>query len=365
MPREIAGNDPWSLQVAEYALSPLKPNEIRVQTEYAAPKHGTELHGFVNKSDETPTYYDDATRCFLPQTPQMRANERPNLFRPGNMWVGRIIEAGAEADGYAVGDRVAGYGTLREVQTVPVNVPNQPGLGVINDVLKMPEGMSWKAALCYDPCQFALSGIRDSHLRLGDICFVSGLGAIGLMAVQMAKLQGARLVIASDPIAKRLEIARACGADWALDPTREDVGLRVKQLTGGFGADVCIETSGSYPGLQSCLRGVTYAGRIAIVGWFGRDKGGFDLGHEAHMNNATLFFSRACSEPNPDYPRWSWDRLNATCWDLLSKGRIDCERVIDPVVPFVQAGEAYRKFVVEQPALSVKMGVDFRKEAGA
>ena len=55
MPREIAGNDPWSLQVAEYALSPLKPNEIRVQTEYAAPKHGTELHGFVNKSDETPT----------------------------------------------------------------------------------------------------------------------------------------------------------------------------------------------------------------------------------------------------------------------------------------------------------------------
>lgn len=76
----------------------------------------------------------------------------------------------------------------------------------------------------------------------------------------------------------------------------------MKQLTGNRGVDVVIETSGSYPGLQAGLRRLTYGGRIAIVGWFGRDRGGFDLGHEAHVNNATLIFSRACSETNPDYP---------------------------------------------------------------
>lgn len=359
MPREIIGKDPLTLAVAEYALAPLKANEIRVKAEYAAPKHGTELHGFVHKPDDVPMFYDDVTQCFLPQTPQMLANARPGQFRPGNMWVGRVVEIGAEVEGYAVGDRVAGYGPLKEVHTTAVNVANQAGLGAVNDVLKMPEGMSWKAALCYDPCQFALAGVRDSQLRLGDTCCVSGLGAIGMMAAQMAKLQGAKLVIVSDPIAKRREIALKCGADYAIDPLNEDAGLRMKQLTGNLGVDVCIETSGSYPGLQACLRGVTYGGRIAIVGWYGRDKGGFDLGHEAHMNNATLFFSRACSEPNPDYPRWSWNRLNSTCWELLSQNKIHCEDVIDPVVPFDQAGDAYREYVVENPALSVKLGVRY------
>ena len=77
------------------------------------------------------------------------------------------------------------------------------------------------------------------------------------------------------------------------------------------------------------------------------------------MNNATLIFSRACSEPNPDYPRWDWARLNETCWRLLSQGKINCEEVLDPVVSFEEAGDAYREYVVENPSLSVKMGVKY------
>lgn len=359
MPREIAGKDPVSLNLADYDLVALKPNEIRVKVEFASPKHGTELHGYFNKSDEGPVYYDEATHCFLTQTPEMRAAHKPDLFRPGNMWVGRIIEMGSDVAGYYIGQRIAGYGPLREVHTVCVNAGNQAGLGVINDVLNMPEEMSWKAALCYEPCQYALAGTRDSQLRLGDTCCISGLGAIGLMAAQMARLQGAKTVIVSDPIAKRREIALACGADYAIDPIHEDAGLRMKQLTGNLGTDVVIETSGSYPSLQAALRGVAYGGRISVVGWFGRDKGGFDLGHEAHMNNATLFFSRACSEPNPDYPRWSWNRLNITCWEMLIKGLLNCELVIDPIVPFEKAGDAYREYVVDNPSLSVKLGVQY------
>lgn len=356
MPREIVGKNPVTLAPEEYVLESLKPDEIRVQVEYCAPKHGTEIHGFIHPSDDGPMDYDPETLCFL-LSKNAGANQEPQLFRPGNMWVGRVMEVGEAVTAFAVGDRAAGYGGLKQVQTVRVGVPNQAGLGIINDVLKMPEEMSWKAALCYDPCQFALAGVRDSQLRLGDTCCISGLGAIGMMAAQMAKLQGARTVIVSDPIAKRREIALKCGADYAIDPINEDAGLMMKRLTGNRGVDVVIETSGSYPGLQSAIRGLTYGGRIAIVGWFGKDRGGFNLGYEAHMNNATIFFSRACSEPNPDYPRWSWERLNETCWDLLSHGKINCEDIIDPIVSFEEAGDAYRKYVVENPALSVKMGV--------
>lgn len=356
MPREIIGKDPVSLAPAEFSSQPLKADEIRIKVEYAAPKHGTELHGFHNKDYDTPAYYDFETLCFLPVQPSDKPAE-PQPFRPGNMWVGRVTEVGDDVEEFAVGDRVSGYGTIREEHVMCVHKKLQSGLGIIHEIRRMPEDMSWKAALCYDPCQFALCGVRDSQLRLGDTCCISGLGAIGLMAVQMAKLQGAKMIIAVDPIAKRRELALKYGADYALDPVNEDAGLMMKRLTGNKGVDVVVETSGSYPALQTALRGVTYGGRIAAVGWYGYDRGGFHLGAEGHMNNATIIFSRACSEPNPDYPRWSWERINDTCWELLCAGKIDCEDVLDPVVPFEEAGDAYRKYVVENPSLSVKMAV--------
>lgn len=358
MYREIIGEDPTKLTIREFEPEDLPSDGIRVKVEYAAPKHGTELHSFFHGAD--PVYYDMETLCFMPTKPVPESEKKPRLHRPGNMWVGHVIEAGSGQTRFAVGDRVAGYGPFRTVQTVKADAPLIPGPGIISDVLPMTEEMSWKAALCYDPAQYALAGIRDAHLRLGDTCVVSGLGAIGMITAQMAKLAGAACVIVSDPIAKRREIALKNGADFAIDPLSEDAGLQMKRLTGNRGADVAIETSGTYPALAACLRGLVYGGTIAIVGWYGPDKGGFHLGHEAHMNNAHLVFARACSEPNPDvHSGWSWRRLNETCWNLLQNGRINCEEIIDPVVSFEEAGEAYRTYLIEKPAESVKLGVIF------
>lgn len=358
MPREILSTAPHTLQIAEYDEAPLGPRAIRVRVDYAAPKHGTEMHGWHGDPGAVPTYYDDETRCFLPRE-QGDAPQKPGVFRPGNMWVGHVTEAGCDVVEFKVGDRVAGYGTLKQTQTVEVGQAKIPGPGFIYDILPVPESMSWKAALCYDPCQYALCGVRDSMLRLGDTCLISGLGAIGLLAAQLAKLQGARTVIVSDPIEKRRATALANGADYAIDPVHQDAGLEVKRLTGNRGADVVIETSGSYPGLQAGLRGVTYGGRIAVVGWFNACRGAFNLGMEAHMNNATLFFSRACSEPNPDAPRWDWTRINEMCWQLLSSGALKCDNIIDPVVGFDAAPATYLDVVDANPHKSVKMGVIF------
>ena len=92
--------------------------------------------------------------------------------------------------------------------------------------------MPWKNALCLDPAQFALGGIRDGHVRLGDRVAVFGLGAIGAIAAQMAKAAGAAYVAVIDPIEKRRHAALEAGADAAFDPLREDVGLELKKATG-------------------------------------------------------------------------------------------------------------------------------------
>ena len=108
-------------------------------------------------------------------------------------------------------------------------------------------------ARALDPADFALGAVRDGHLRLGDVVAVFGMGAIGLVALQLAKLAGAHPVIAVDPLPLRLRVAQECGADLVLDPSSCDAGLEIKKATAKRGADVCIEYSGHYLGLQGAL----------------------------------------------------------------------------------------------------------------
>lgn len=157
------------------------------------------------------------------------------------MIVGEIIECGADVTEYQIDDSVCCYAPLQE--TVIVNAVNNYKLR------KMPQGALENAG--YDPAQFAMSGVRDANVRVGDFVVVVGLGAIGQIAIQLAKKAGASIVIGVDPIEHRCEIARRHGADHCLNPIGTDVGLEIKKLTGKQGADVIIETSGFADALQS------------------------------------------------------------------------------------------------------------------
>ena len=246
------------------------------------------------------------------------------------MWVGTVTETGEGVEGIEIGTRIAGYGPFKSTHTLKPE-----------EALLMPERMTWKEAVCYDPAQFAMGGVRDGNVRLGDNVVVSGLGAIGLIAAQMAKLAGARMVIVCDPIEKRRQVALENGADYAIDSANADVGLEIKKLTDKRGADVIIETSGNYNALQQAIRGVAYNGNVAVVGWYKECHGGLNLGREAHFNQPNILISRACSEPNREYPRWSFDRICKECWEMLAKGLIKCENIVDPVVSMEEAADAY------------------------
>ena len=86
-------------------------------------------------------------------------------------------------------------------------------------------------------------------------CWCSGCGPIGCFAVGVARAAGASLVIASDFNARRLELARAMGAQVTLDPARDDVLARVRELTGGDGVDLVCEMSGHPGGSRHRVRG--------------------------------------------------------------------------------------------------------------
>lgn len=173
------------------------------------------------------------------------------------MVVGEVVECGSKVTEYELGDIVCSYGPIME--TVIVKAVDNYKLR------KLPKGANWKNAVCYDPAQFAMSGVRDAHVRAGDYVVVVGLGAIGQIAIQLAKKAGASVVIGVDPLSHRREIAEKHGADATFDPITTDVGLEVKRLTGKLGADSIIETSGNAAALQAALRGIAYGGTISYV----------------------------------------------------------------------------------------------------
>jgi threonine dehydrogenase-like Zn-dependent dehydrogenase len=340
MPKEFLAPAQEQVAFVDYERPPLKANQVRVKSRYAAAKHGTEMSGFKGYSNPRGRFNDEY-QLFDGQQDGVRYP-----YRLGNMCVGEVIEVGSEVTHLKEGDTVFHYGPFREEHVWP------------ETVRKLPEGVPWQAAVCLDPADFALGAVRDGHVRIGDAVAVFGMGAIGLLVIQFAKLAGAYPVIAVDPIAIRRDVALACGADLVLDPTACDAGLEIKKATGKRGADVIIEYSGNHRALQAALRGVAYLGTVVAGAFPGAYPAGLDFGAEAHLNRPSIVFSRACSEPNPDHPNWDENRLFDVCWRLLSNGSLQTEVIVQPVVDFADLAEAYMK-IATNPEENVKLGVRF------
>lgn len=97
---------------------------------------------------------------------------------------------------------------------------------------------------------------------------VTGCGPIGLLSVAIAKASRASWVVATDVEPYRLEMARAMGADLALDAREPDTAERIVAATNGDGVEVVLEMSGSAPALEQALGFVTRGGRVSLLGIF-------------------------------------------------------------------------------------------------
>ncbi len=373
MPRELIAVAPRTPELRDYDDPPLTPGQIRIRTELASPKHGTELVAYRNDPVASRSY-DPTWGAVIPKPPEQTLAGFP--MRLGNMAVGVVTETGSDVTRFTVGDRVFGHFPIRETQTVDESRADP-----------LPEGLSAEAALCLDPVVMALA-IRDAGIALGDRVAVFGLGAIGLIALQLARLAGAETVIALDPLANRRKAALALGADIALDPTagEGDAGLAIRRLgldgaspvpvanrpatplIGGYteratqdhqlGVDVALETSGSIAALHAAIRATRFGGTVCVVSFYGREAAGLSLGEEFHINQVKLISVRAESLPMRDAPAWTLERMVKLGLGWLLSGRIRTEGIIDPIVPFEDAADAYRT-IDEHPERSIKLGIRF------
>jgi alcohol dehydrogenase len=117
-----------------------------------------------------------------------------------------------------------------------------------------------------DIASTGISGAESGNVRLGDSVAVFAQGPIGLCATLGAKLGGAGLIIAVDPIKERREMAHRFGASITIDPTATDAVDTIKRLTDGRGADVAIEALGSQNTFEAALRSLRPGGTLSSLG---------------------------------------------------------------------------------------------------
>jgi len=134
-------------------------------------------------------------------------------------------------------------------------------LAVVPDVLTDEEVL-----MLPDIASTGISGAESGNVRLGDSVAIFAQGPIGLCATLGARLRGAGLIIAVEPIAARREMARRFGAAITIDPNAEDAVETIKRLTDGRGADVAIEALGRQQTFEAALRSVRPGGTMSSLG---------------------------------------------------------------------------------------------------
>jgi alcohol dehydrogenase len=112
-------------------------------------------------------------------------------------------------------------------------------------------------------------GVLNGTVQPGDVVAVVGAGPIGLAAIMGARLFSPSHIVAIDLADSRLEAAKRFGADVVVNPTREDAEAIVADLTGGLGADVCIEAVGIPATFERAVRLARPGGHVANIGVHG------------------------------------------------------------------------------------------------
>ena len=188
----------------------------------------------------------------------------PMPFSPAAEFAGTVEAVGSGVTSVAAGDRVlgyAGYGAARERIAVAAD-----------KLVKMPVGLDFDraAGVCvtYGTTLYALKD--RAKVRSGETLAVLGAsGGVGLAAVELGKLMGARVIAcASSP--EKLEFAKKHGAEVGIDYRKEDLKEALRKATHGKGADVIYDpVGGSYA--EAALRSIAWEGRFLVVGFAAGD----------------------------------------------------------------------------------------------
>ncbi|CAG1003869.1 scyllo-inositol 2-dehydrogenase (NAD(+)) [Myxococcaceae bacterium] len=266
--------------------------------------------------------------------------------------VGTVVETGGGVTGFAAGDRVASNGKHAEAVAVPVNL-----------CAKVPDGVSDEEAAFTVLGAIALQGIRLAQPTLGETVVVTGLGLIGLLAVQLLKAQGCR-VLGLDFDPQKLALARQFGAEVVDLSAGEDPLAVAAAFSRGRGVDAVLITAAtkSNEPVSQAAKMCRKRGRIVLVGVAGLELSRADFFEKELTFQVSCSYGPGRYDPNYeergfDYPvgfvRWTEQRNFEAVLDMLAEGRLDVGPLISHRFTIDEAERAYELVGGSAPSLGI------------
>jgi threonine 3-dehydrogenase len=251
------------LEMREVPIPAIKANEVLIKVHKRA-ICGTDLH--IYKWDE------------------WSQNRLKPPLTTGHEFYGAIVETGTDVRHYKVGDLVTAEMHVVCSQCFQCRTGNAhlcenvvilgvDGDGCFADYIAVPESNLWRVpagidpelAAIYDPFGNAVHTVMAGP-TVGKSFLILGGGPIGIAAIPVCKAAGASLVLVSEVMPFRQELARKMGADRVIDPTKETPAAVVKAMTAGQGVDVVLEMSGHPDAIAQGFRSIRKNGRYSLLG---------------------------------------------------------------------------------------------------
>jgi (R,R)-butanediol dehydrogenase/meso-butanediol dehydrogenase/diacetyl reductase len=203
----------------------------------------------------------------------------------GHEFSGEVVEAGADAGEFRVGDRVCAIPTFGCgrcafcLEGSPGLCPTMKATGLggspggfaeyllvgVRESLRLPESVSHRKGALVEPLSVGLHAVDRARLQPGSRVLVIGAGPVGLAVSLWARFFGARDVVVSERAEGRRQRAAQFGATEAIDPTRDEVGPSFERLTGAA-PDVIFECVGAKGLIQECIGLAPSRSKVVIVG---------------------------------------------------------------------------------------------------
>jgi len=376
--KQIAQNyKSGELALLEVPAPAARPGGVLVRTQFSLISTGTEMMkisesklSLLGKARARPDQVKKVMQSVSQQglrATYRKVSDRLDAYTPlGYSLCGEVVEVGAGAEEFTVGQRVAcagnSYALHAEYNWVPRNL-----------VVPVPDGVAGEHAAFTTVGAIAMQGYRQSEARLGESACVIGLGLVGQLLVQILRAAGVN-VVGLDPSAERCRLAEQAGAAAARPPdpaARGPVLETLAALTDGNGADHIFLTAGGDTNQPVELAAELARDRARVVD-IGKCR--LDLPWtDYYAKELDVRFSRSYGpgrydptyeEDGVDYPigyvRWT-ERRNLACFlDLVAGGQVNLDPLVSAVLPFDDAVGTYERIRTGQQG---GVGMVFRYSA--
>ena len=268
-----------------------------------------------------------------------------------NEFSGVITQVGSasESAGFSVGDPVSGT-MFSPCGMCPMCRSNRQDLCVelngdaclnefivINNrkVVRLPQqlplrqgALFWLAACC-------MRCVERMQVQTGQTVLIHGAGSNGLMLLQLIRKRLPRLVVVSDPLPDKRELARQMGADVVLDPYQDQLKEQTLQLTNGFGFDHIVDASGAVEVMSNTANLLCRGGRLMLYS-------NYRPGNTVSLDLADIYWKEytVTSCYNPTYAPYT---ANA---DFMTQ--LDLEHLIGAEFPLDEVNEAFTAYATHR-----------------